>query len=176
VTNRYIAFLRGINVGGHTVKKAQLCAPFEAIGCKGLETFIASGNVIFDADQTAAALEDEIELKFEETLGYAVGTFVRTRAEVAAIAEREPFKLPDTGGVYVCFLKKPLSAAAKRALNSLANDVDEFEVVGREVYWLARQGMGRTTVSPSAMANALGGATTNRNMTTIRRLAAKYPP
>ena len=62
---RYIAFLRAINVGGHNVKMDELKAIFETIGFGNVETFIASGNVIFDADLLD---EDELELKIESEL------------------------------------------------------------------------------------------------------------
>ncbi len=78
---KLVAFLRAINVGGHTVSMAALRAEFEALGLKDVETFIASGNVIFTAPTgNRAALERKIESHLHGALGYEVKTFLRTRA------------------------------------------------------------------------------------------------
>src|SRR3954470_8101179 len=89
---KLVAFLRAINVGGHTVTMASLREAFGAVGLKDVETFIASGNVIFTAPAgKTAALERQIEGHLHGILGYEVKTFVRTQAEVAAIAAYQPF-------------------------------------------------------------------------------------
>ena len=84
---RYVAFLRGLNVGGHTVKMDALRKHFEDLGFENVSTFIASGNVIFETkDAKPAALEKKIEQALERALGYEVATFLRTDKEVAQIA------------------------------------------------------------------------------------------
>src|SRR5262245_28636766 len=89
---RYIAFLRAINVGGHTVKMDHLRSLFEAMGFRNVSTFIASGNVIFESkSKNPRAIEKQIEGHLRELLGYEVVTFVRTESEVRAIAEYEAF-------------------------------------------------------------------------------------
>src|SRR2546426_4439388 len=89
---KYVAFLRAINVGGHTVKMDHLRLLFEALGFSNVETFIASGNVIFDSkSKNTKALEEKIEGCLYETLGYPVSTFIRSTVEVATIANYKPF-------------------------------------------------------------------------------------
>src|SRR5207249_2963529 len=88
---KYVALLRAINVGGHTVKMDYLRTLFEAIGLSNVETFIASGNVIFDSgSKDTRALERKIEKHLQETLGYEVKTFVRGVAELAVVANYKP--------------------------------------------------------------------------------------
>ena len=83
---RYIAFLRAINVGGHTVKMDALRVLFESLGFINVETFIASGNVLFETpDGDPQEMETKIEACLRSALGYEVATFIRTRAELAAI-------------------------------------------------------------------------------------------
>src|SRR3954451_4103174 len=119
---RYIAFLRAINVGGHNVKMAQLRALFEELGFSNVETFIASGNVIFDSPATdVQALEQQIENHLQTALGYAVATFLRSTAELAAVAAYQPFSqaqlAAEGGSLYVAFLRAaPGDAAAQRLL------------------------------------------------------------
>ena len=176
---RYVAFLRAINVGGHTVRMDELRRLFEALGFSGVETFIASGNVIFDSPSRGAkTLEKKIELHLREALGYEVATFLRTTAEVASIAARRPFadaELRADGNVlYVGFLAEEPGAEAKRKVLSLATKVDDFRVEGRELYWLCRKRLGESEVSGPLLAKALGAPTTLRNSTTVRKIAAKY--
>ena len=89
---RYIAFLRAINVGGHTVKMDRLRQHFESLGFANVETFIASGNVVFETTaMDTAALETRIAAALHAALGYEVATFIRTEAELSGIAEYQPF-------------------------------------------------------------------------------------
>ena len=79
---RYIAFLRAINVGGHTVKMDRLRQIFDSLGFSNVETFLASGNVVFETTaQDTAALETRITAGLRAALGYEVATFLRTPAE-----------------------------------------------------------------------------------------------
>src|SRR5262245_20499515 len=145
---RYIAFLRAINVGGHTVKMDQLRGLFAELEFANVETFIASGNVIFEVEaKNPQALEQQIEAHLRQALGYAVATFIRTPAELAAVAAYEPFPqaAPDTAGssLYVGFLPKPPTDEAQRKVIALSTEIDVFHIHQRELYWQARQGMGR---------------------------------
>lgn len=173
--HRWFAFLRAINVGGRTVKMERLAALFRELGLEDVETFIASGNVVFRSrEKDAAKLERGLEAHLREGLGYDVATFLRTRAELAAIAGRHPFGEDPGGTVYVGFLERAPDAAAARTLSALGNGVDEFDVVGREVYWLARKGLGRSTFSGARLERTLGMATTLRNLNTVTRLLARH--
>jgi uncharacterized protein (DUF1697 family) len=175
---RYVAFLRAINVGGHTVRMEALRRQFESIGATHVETFIASGNVIFEtARRNADALERAIEDHLRTALGFPVGTFLRTIPELAAVAAHAPFpesELAAGATMYVAFLKKAPGAAARVAVAALRNPVDDLAVHGRELYWLRRNYVGESMLPPSAFDKAKLGDTTTRNVTTVRKLAAKY--
>ena len=117
----YIAFLRGINLGNRRLKMDELRAGFEELKFANVATFIASGNVIFLAkERDAAKLEKTIEAHLAKKLGYPVDTFVRTRAEVAAVAAFQPFPKRDmeaeTSTIFCSFLKEPLSRAQASGL------------------------------------------------------------
>src|SRR5450755_4384366 len=93
---RYIAFLRGMNLGKRRLPMSRLKELFEELGFGGVETFIASGNVLFSSKVTdTQALELKIARHLEAALGYAVDTFVRTAKEVAAIGGAKIF--PEDG-------------------------------------------------------------------------------
>jgi uncharacterized protein (DUF1697 family) len=143
IVSRYFAFLRAINVGGHTVKMDTLHQIFESLGFAGVETFIASGNVIFEADlQDAAALENALENGLREVLGYDVSTFIRTGPELAAIARYQPFQKSDLDAakaLNIAFLATPLDPASRQKLMTFRTEIDDFHVHQREIYWLCQK-------------------------------------
>jgi uncharacterized protein (DUF1697 family) len=174
---KYVALLRGINVGGRIVKMDELRRAFEAMGFSNVETFIASGNVIFDAaERNAEALEAVVEAGLERTFGYPVMTFLRTPEEMTAAARLAPFGGEDLTGanVYVNFAKAPPDRAARAKVLALATELDAFAVNGREIYWLRRKVKERLGEPFPPLERALGVKTTNRNLTTVTKLAAKY--
>jgi uncharacterized protein (DUF1697 family) len=178
---RLIAFLRAINVGGHVVKMEALRRIFESLDFADVETFIASGNVIFSASEPASrALEGRIETALQEALGYAVATFIRSTPELAAIVGYEPFPAADLAGpdvsLFIGFLPEPPDTAAERTLAALASAGDEFHLHGRELYWLRRGRISDSPVTGAVLEKKLRLPTTLRNATTVRKLAAKYPP
>ncbi len=175
----YIAFLRGINVGGHVVKKERLKSLFEELGFDNVSTFIASGNVVFDAEtDDAAGLECRIERSLAPALGYSVSTFVRTAAELKAVADAAPIAPTDAArpvySVYVVFLHDALDDEVHRKLFALQSPKDELKVQGREIYWLCRQRMSESPLfARDLIGKAIGAPITTRNLTTIRKLVDK---
>ncbi len=176
---RFVAFLRAINVGGHVVKMDALRGHFEAMGFGAVETFIASGNVIFESRaRDAEAIEAKLEKGLEAALGYEVATFLRTPAELAAIAAHAPFPAPRMAAaraLNVAFLKAPLGAAGERALAALRTEVDDFHVHGREVWWLCEARQSESKFSNVRFERAVGVKATFRGIATVRKLVAKYP-
>ena len=177
---RFIAFLRAINVGGRTVKMETLRSLFEDLRFDAVETFIASGNVIFTSrSQNGRALERTIEGRVREALGYEVSTFVRTDAELAAIARYRPFsaaRLRAAGALNIGFVAEPLSARGKKALMALRTEIDDFHARGREVFWLCTTKQGESDFSNAVFEKRLQVRATFRGANTLARLAAKYPP
>ena len=176
---KYIAFLRAINVGGRNVTMEELRRLFTAAGFRAVETFIASGNVIFEAPRANdAALEKQIEDFLQRALGYEVTVFVRTNAEIAAVARYKPFsesQLAAALALNVAFLAAPLSPEATRALLALRTDIDDFHCRGREVYWLCKQRQSDSKFSNAVFERVLKLRATFRNVNTVVKLAARYP-
>ena len=176
---RFTAFLRAINVGGRTVKMDKLRAVFESLGLSNVTTFIASGNVIFEARQkNADSLEPMIEQHLNDALGYAVATFVRSLDEVTDVARYRAFPHADLGAgggaLYVGFLHAPPTREAKQKLLALHSDIDELHLRGRELYWLRRTKFSESAFSGALLEKTLSMPMTVRNLTTINRIAAKY--
>jgi uncharacterized protein (DUF1697 family) len=172
---RYVAFLRAINVGGHIVKMDQLRRLFEEMGFSSVETFIASGNVIFESSsRSGKALEKKIEAALEESLGYRVDTFVRSTAELAEVARYKAFPDNDPKAtLFVIFVGAGLSDEAKRDLQGCTSSLDEFNSNGREIYWL-RRGTFSESISPAKLEKVIRMPGTVRNFNTVRRILAKH--
>jgi uncharacterized protein (DUF1697 family) len=176
---RYIAFLRAINVGGHTVKMDALREIFAGLGLANVETFIASGNVIFESPEDAATLEKQIEANLREELGYAVATFLRTDAEVARIAAYVPFAqevMESVQALNIAFMASPLDEDSTQKLMALRTEIDDFHTHEREVYWVCKKRQSESTFSNAVFEKALKRQATFRGANTIQRMAAKYPP
>jgi uncharacterized protein (DUF1697 family) len=175
---RYIAFLRAINVGGHTIKMDVLRQQFEALGLANVETFIASGNVVFETTpKNVRALEKTIEQQLRTAFGYEVATFIRTNADLAAIARYQPFPpsaLKAAQALNVAFVTEPLDAAAQKKLLALKTDIDNFHVHGREIYWLCKKKQSESTFSNAVLEKTIGRSSTIRGINTIQKMAAKY--
>jgi uncharacterized protein (DUF1697 family) len=174
---RYVAFLRAINVGGRVVKMTKLKQVFEDLKLAEVETFIASGNVIFTSSGDAARLETRIEKGLHGALGYPVVTFLRGTEEVAAVAERDPFgtPVPPGGRIYVGFLRYLPPEPVRKKVVALATSTDTFAIDGRELFWLCAVPSMQSIISGATLEKVLGQPTTLRNVNTVRRLAAKYP-
>jgi len=173
---RIVAFLRAINVGGHTVEMAKLKKLFEKLSLTGVETFIASGNVIFDAPGGAvAALEKRIASHLEKSLGYEVVTFLRTPAELAATLAHRAFPKERAGStLHIGFLGSPPTAPAKKQVLALTSPIDDFHLHDRELYWRCAGRFSDSVVSGPKLEKALGQPTTMRKHTTVEKLARKY--
>jgi len=174
----YVAFLRGMNLGQRRIKNDELRAEFEQLGFAGVATFRASGNVVFESDRKSeAALVETIETGLAEGLGYDVPVFLRSGAEVAAIAAQEPFDAKrvatSRGKLQITLLSKKPSAAAKKKVLALASDEDLLAIEGRELYWLPSGGLLESELDQKAIAAILGVGTT-RTMGTVEQIAAKY--
>jgi uncharacterized protein (DUF1697 family) len=177
---RYVAFLRAINVGGHTVTMAQLRQIFEQMGFSDVETFIASGNVIFTARrQDPAALQRKIEAHLDKVLGYEVKAFLRSDADLARIVNYKPFtaaKIKAARTLLVGFIDAPLSKDGARTWLALKTSEDDFHHNERELYWLCKGGQSQSKYFNTSFEKLLKAPITFRNMNTVGKLAAKYPP
>ena len=176
--SKIFAFLRAINVGGHTVKMDALRKEFEALGLGGVETFIASGNVIFESrSKDLSPLEKKIERRLHKTLGFEVRTFLRTGEQLAAVARHAPFtsaQLKAARTQSIGFLAEPLSADAVKSVLALKTPIDDFHVNGREIYWLCRIGQSDSTFSNVKFEKLIKAGATWRNVTTVTKLVVKY--
>lgn len=177
---RYVAFLRGMNLGNRRIKNDELRRFFEALGMIDVACFRASGNVIFGSERVDEAnLTKRIETGLAESLGYEVPVFLRSAAELRAISAFEPFVqsvlAASKGKVQVVLLEQKPAAASRKKVLALSNSDDRLAVDGRELYWLPRGGMSESELDLKAIGAALG-LHTIRTKGTIDQIAAKHFP
>lgn len=174
---RHAAFLRAINVGGRRITNDRLAAAVEAVGFTDVTTFLASGNVIYDAgDHDPAAATVLLEEGMAAHLGFASEAFVRTAEDLDRILEATPFAEEALAAAVtkpqIMFLRGPLDAATRDAVHAVATDADHLAVIGSELHWLPMQGVGRADLDWRRL-DPLLGVTTVRNINTVRRIRPK---
>lgn len=176
---RYFAFLRAINVGGRNVRMERLREELEAMRLSAVETFIASGNVIFETRATNERLLcEKIERQLKKALGFEVATFLRSSAELAQVVQQRPFGEANKAAghsILVAFLAAAPDSKAAKNLIACRTETDEFHVHRREVYWLCRTRMSDSKFSGARLEKIVGQPATIRNLSTLEKLAAKYP-
>lgn len=177
----YIALLRGINVGGkNKVKMAELKAMFEAIGFSRVETYIQSGNVVFEAEEeeTEEALRRKIEGEFARVFGFPVIIVLRSADEWERIIRECPFSeaeikeaesANDEGeSMYVALLLQEPSQEKAEQLAAIKSRSDECRISGRDTYLLLRQSIRNSKLAINLQ--KLDVAVTVRNWKTMNKL------
>ena len=173
---RYIALLRGVNVGGVTITSADLRDLVESLGFEGVRTVLASGNVAFDSGRTdAAALKRDLERALGERFGYEAWIVLVTRDDLERVIAAFPFDADDDSRQpWVVF------ASEASALDDLLEtagetdpDVDPISRGDGVVYWNPVKGTTVDTPFAKVLAKArFKPTTTNRNLRTLAKLLA----
>jgi uncharacterized protein (DUF1697 family) len=163
---RYVALLRAVNVGGTgklpMTELSKLCV---AAGFARVETYIASGNVVFDSKAPAAKVKAELEARLYKFTGKPIGVIVRTAKEMQAVLDANPFSKAPGNITVAIFLEDKPPADALREISG--NDGEELRLGAREIYVFYPSGQGASKLRiPSAKTG------TARNMNTVAKLAA----
>ena len=168
-----IAFLRGINIGPRQrVKMPELRELLEGHGYTDVQTLVQSGNVVFTSRAAPSTLERKLEQQIEEGLGVDPKVVVRTRDELAAVIEANPF--PDTPNakknLHVTFLSGEPDAGVAAELEATDFGGDRLAFRGREIYIAYADGMGRSELAKQLARAKLGATATDRNWNTVTTL------
>jgi len=170
----WIALLRGINVGGRNkVPMAALRDLCEGLGWAKVETFIQSGNVVFEAVGTAATLETGLEDALESRFGFRPAALVRSAAAWSKLLEANPFAAEaeaEPAKVMVAVAKKTLASGAATAIAAKAAAGEKVREAGGALWFHYPDGAGRSKLTPSAIDKAAGSPVTARNWRTAQAL------
>ncbi|MGH9233595.1 MAG: DUF1697 domain-containing protein [Acidimicrobiales bacterium] len=171
---RYVALLRGVNVGGITVRSADLAAMARDLGLDDVRTVLASGNLLFTSDDTTRSLKARIEKGLRDSFGYDAWIVLTTAEHVAAVVDAYPFEEGDDRQPYVVYGSKP---AVLKEIVEAASGLDQpprgEQVAAGDgvVYWDCPKGSTLDTPFAKVIGKAkYRSTTTNRNLRTLRKL------
>ena len=171
---KYVAFLRGINVGGRNkIKMETLRETFRALGYENVKTYINSGNVIFEpveTDDNKLAAEIERAIKTEFSLNIKV--MVRTMAKIVDIIENNPFaeQFENDKNLHVLFTNEELPEDKRQLLLSNNNENEQFAVGNREIFCLLRVGFLDSLLGKDYIGKKLKVSATGRNWRTVNKI------
>jgi uncharacterized protein (DUF1697 family) len=171
----YVALLRGINVGGNNkIKMAELRHVLETLGLGGVQTYIQSGNALFESEEAAEPLRRRIEQKIGAAFGLTIDVVLRTAEQMERILADCPYAaevLQEGQNLHVCLLAKaPSPEAADRFLGYRNERTEDVCISGLEIYVLFHQSLLESKLSNQFQ--KLGVPATMRNWNTMNRLLA----
>jgi uncharacterized protein (DUF1697 family) len=171
--SRYVALVRGINVGGVVLKMEDLKRMLEYVGFSKVRTYIQSGNAIFETKEVnKRKMEAEIAQEIKNKIDRDIVVIVKTAEEIARIAAAHPLAdLGDEKNLYVTVLAYDPTGPDIETLMETMNEVDRHEVANRAVYSYYGQGYGNSKRSNNFIEKILKVSATTRNWATIRKLA-----
>jgi uncharacterized protein (DUF1697 family) len=170
---KFIAFLRAVNVGGRIVKMAELRVLCGEMGWREVATYIQSGNIVFESDGKAPALEAALEKGMEKGFGFAAPVMVRTPAQLRMIVEANPFPGPsevEPSRVALGLCKEKPKAGAAEAILAKAQAGEKVVGAGGELWFHYPNGIGTSKLTPALIDRAAGSPVTARNWRTILKL------
>lgn len=170
---KYVAFLRGINVGGKTIiKMEELRKVFATLGFTNVKTYIQSGNVVFESDENDQAKLTEIIANAVESNFFKTPVMIRTIDEIKAVIENNPFadEQFDDKQMHLVFLAEKLSDEKAEILMANNKETEKFAVFNREVYCLLRAGVADSLLGKKFIDNKLKVAATARNWRTLNKI------
>lgn len=173
MVSKYVALLRGINVGGkNKLPMAKLVALFEKLGCEDVRTYIQSGNVVFAASAALAkALPAKLSARILKDLGLKVPVQLRSAKELANALRKHPLTAGvEDSALHIMFLADRPTAAQLKKLDPDRSPGDRFKVIGREIYLCCPNGVARSKLTNAYFDAALGTVGTARNWRTANKL------
>ncbi len=171
---RYVALLRGVNVGGRTkVGMADVRHIFAELGHSDVQTYLQSGNVIFTAAvERSSNLAQDIEQRMAQEVGVTTTVLLRTESDLAEVVAANPLldRESDFAKLHVTFLADAPEPERAARLETPAGQPDQLTLVGREVYLHCPNGYGKTKLHNTYIEKRLGVAATTRNWKTVTNL------
>ncbi len=170
---RYALLLRGVNVGTkNSLPMAELREMLTQAGCTEVQTYVQSGNAVFNTKLAAAALSQGIEGALARYMGRPIATTLRTHAQLKAVVEGNPFVKEATNPTFLCvtFLTHAPTRSELAPLDAEDFQPELFEVRGKEIYTWRPNGQGRSRLAAVLGKLRLRGTVTTRNWKTVQKL------
>jgi uncharacterized protein (DUF1697 family) len=169
---KYVALLRGINVGGNNIlPMEQLRELLAKLGCEDVATYIQSGNAVFRHKGNAAELPDLIATAVDSCFGFRPSVMVLTAGEFDAVATANPFaaEVTEPKFLHVWFKRESVKSANTARMGEIASSDEKFLSTDSAVYLYAPKGIGRSKLA-GGMEKCLGVQATARNWRTVNKI------
>ena len=171
-STRYVAFLRGINVGGrNTVSMPQLRALAEGLGHTEVRTYINSGNLLLSSTAGPAELTEGLERALSDELGLSIDVAVRSVDQLRAVLADNPYPEGNPSQVTVAFLTGPAPEGAEQRVAAVAAEHERFTLTGSEVWVDYGDGLAHSKLAAQFI-RVLGVSATVRNVRTVGKVLA----
>lgn len=166
---KYIAFLRGINVGNIRIKMPDLQNAFHSMGFENAETFLQTGNVVFESEKSISEIKVTLEKGLSETFHYQAFVLLYEFTALADIVKKYPFEKDENNHAYVIFVE---GEVILKELMAIADGIEEEIAEGNTVlYWKVPKGESLTTPFAKITAKAKYKSTTTvRNINTLEKM------
>ena len=168
----YIALFRGINVGGkNTLKMKDLISLMEALGAYNVQTYIQSGNAVFQSLKERTQLSEQISLSIQKQFGFAPLILVLDQAEFEKAISENPFPEGESNpsSLHLGFLARPPVHPNLAELDRLKSESEQYHLADRVFYLYAPDGIGRSKLAAKSE-KLLGVPMTDRNWNTVMKI------
>ena len=169
----YIAMLRGVNVGGNMLKMERLREVCTGLGFANARTYVQSGNVVFETDDSASQCAASLEKKLARETRLPVTVIIRSAAEIRKVIAGNPFVSQrgiDHARLHVTFLAAAVTKDGLKRLSEVQCGADQYRHAGRDVYLHCPNGYAGTKLSNNALERVLAVRATTRNWNTVNKL------
>lgn len=176
IMSRYIVLLRGINVGSsRKVPMAELKVLCETLGLKNLQTYIQSGNLVFElaSPEPIRELEERLQQAFTNTFGFEIPVLIRTSEEWAGSVAKNPFLIEenvDIERLHLTCLKEVPAPVLLQKIKTYQYLPDRYEIIGRDVFIFCAAGFGTSKLTNPFFEAKLKVPATTRNWKTVMKL------
>jgi len=173
---KYYAFLRGVNVNGTRMKMAEVCDVFEKAGMQDVCSVLATGNILFSSDKSAAELKKILEKELSSRFGYEAFLFLKTENEIKEILEKNPFQAANNFHHYVFITAENTASLLKEKFKTCKKSKGEKGMLIDDIFfWQVEKG----NTLDSDFGKILGNKSfkeklTSRNINTLEKIALKF--
>ncbi|MGC3977697.1 MAG: DUF1697 domain-containing protein [Paludibacteraceae bacterium] len=175
MSKKYCTFLRGVNVNGRTMKMAEVISLFEKLGLTDVKAVLASGNILFSAEDTAEKLRLRLEKAMSEHFKYEVSLYIKSKEEIKQMLQSVPFTTNERLHCYIFIIENGFEEELRCRFNACSpSDEEQSAIVNRFFYWQVVKGNTlQTDFSKILGQKSLKDKFTSRNIHTIEKVYNK---
>ena len=173
---KFCAFLRGVNVNGTSMKMAEVCKVFSDAGTSEVSSVLATGNLIFSSDKSAADLKIILEKAMSDYFNYEAFLFIKSEKEVVAIFENSPFTKADDLHIYAFVGTEDIESVLLEEFDhSQKTENENAQIIEHIFYWQVPKGNTLDSEFGKVLGKkSLKNKITSRNLNTIEKIMKKF--